>query len=40
LLVKTHDPAMTGQFEKFKTGSMFDATAQHPQWLGEPQGKP
>ncbi len=40
LLVKTHDAAMTGQYEKFKTGSMFDATAQHPQWLGEPQGKP
>jgi aryl-alcohol dehydrogenase-like predicted oxidoreductase len=34
LLAKTKTAAMTGQFELFKTSSMFDGTAQNPQWLG------
>jgi predicted aldo/keto reductase-like oxidoreductase len=34
LLDKTKDAAATGKFEPFKTSSMFDSTAQHPQWLG------
>ena len=24
----------TGNFEKFKTATMFDGTALHPEWLG------
>ena len=24
-----------GKFELFKTTSIFDGTAQHPEWLGE-----
>ena len=35
LLAKTRRPATTGEFELFKTTSIFDATAQHPEWLGE-----
>ncbi len=35
LLAKTHDAAMRGEFEPFKTTSVFDGTAQHPEWLGE-----
>ena len=31
---KTRGPALTGKFEKFKTTSHFDSTAQHPEWLG------
>ena len=27
--------AKRGEFELFKTSSIFDATAQHPEWLGE-----
>jgi predicted aldo/keto reductase-like oxidoreductase len=34
LLAKTRTAALTGQFEPFKTTSMFDGTAQHPEWLG------
>jgi aryl-alcohol dehydrogenase-like predicted oxidoreductase len=34
LLAKTRQAAMTGQFEPFKTTSMFDGTAHNPQWLG------
>ena len=32
---KTADAASRGEFEPFKTSSIFDATAQHPEWLGE-----
>jgi hypothetical protein len=35
LLEKTADAALRGEFEPFKTSSIFDATAQHPEWLGE-----
>jgi hypothetical protein len=34
LLARTQDAAMTGDYEPFKTSSMFDGTAQHPAWLG------
>jgi aryl-alcohol dehydrogenase-like predicted oxidoreductase len=33
LLARTAEAA-AGNFEKFKTSSAFDATAQHPEWLG------
>jgi aryl-alcohol dehydrogenase-like predicted oxidoreductase len=35
LLARTTDLASTGVFELFKTSTVFDATAQHPEWLGE-----
>jgi aryl-alcohol dehydrogenase-like predicted oxidoreductase len=35
LLDKTAAAAATGQFEPFKTSSIFDATATNPDWLGE-----
>ncbi len=35
LLNKTKAAAMTGKFEKFKTESRFDGTANNPEWLGE-----
>jgi hypothetical protein len=35
LLAKTADAASRGEFELFKTSSVFDATATHPEWLGE-----
>jgi aryl-alcohol dehydrogenase-like predicted oxidoreductase len=35
LLAKTTVAAATGRFEPFKTTSIFDGTAQNPQWLGE-----
>ena len=35
LLAKTAKAAAAGQYEPFKTTSLFDATAQNPQWLGE-----
>jgi aryl-alcohol dehydrogenase-like predicted oxidoreductase len=35
LLAKTREAAVSGEFEPFKTTSIFDATAQHPEWLGE-----
>jgi predicted aldo/keto reductase-like oxidoreductase len=34
LLAKTKTPAMTGQFELFKTGIQFDGTARNPKWMG------
>ena len=34
LLARTKDAAMTGQYEPFKTDSMYDGTALNPQWLG------
>src|SRR5262249_51676432 len=33
LLGKTREVALTGRFEPFKTSSIFDGTAQNPQWL-------
>jgi hypothetical protein len=35
LLAKTRKAAEDGQYEPFKTSSLFDSTAEHPQWLGE-----
>lgn len=35
LLAKTAAAAMSGNFEPFKTTSIFDGTAEHPEWLGE-----
>ena len=35
LLDKSKKAAMRGEFEPFKTSSIFDSTATHPQWLGE-----
>ena len=38
LLSKTAKAAAHGEFEPFKTSSIFDGTAQNPAWLGdEPQ---
>ena len=34
LLARTIKPARTGNFEKFKTATMYDGTALHPEWLG------
>jgi hypothetical protein len=34
LLGRTAEAASEGKFELFKTETRFDATAQHPQWLG------
>ena len=34
LLNRTAKAAATGQFERFKTTSQFDATAKHPEYLG------
>jgi aryl-alcohol dehydrogenase-like predicted oxidoreductase len=35
LLDKTAAVARSGEFEPFKTSSIFDSTAQHPEWLGK-----
>ena len=35
LLAKTAKAASRGEFEPFKTSSIFDGTAQNPDWLGE-----
>jgi hypothetical protein len=35
LLSKTAEAAAHGVFEPFKTTSIFDGTAQYPEWLGE-----
>jgi aryl-alcohol dehydrogenase-like predicted oxidoreductase len=35
LLAKTKGVASRGEFELFKTSSIFDSTATHPEWLGE-----
>lgn len=35
LLAKTAGPAARGEFELFKTTSLFDGTAQNPDWLGD-----
>ena len=35
LLAKTAPAAARGEFELFKTSSIFDATAKNPEWLGE-----
>jgi aryl-alcohol dehydrogenase-like predicted oxidoreductase len=35
LLAQTAKAAAHGEFEPFKTSSIFDGTAQNPEWLGE-----
>ena len=35
LLAKTKEAASRGEFELFKTSSIYDGTASHPEWLGE-----
>ena len=35
LLARTKAAAVGGVFEPFKTTSIFDGTAEHPEWLGE-----
>lgn len=35
LLAKTEKAARTGEFEPFKTSSVYDGTALNPSWLGE-----
>jgi aryl-alcohol dehydrogenase-like predicted oxidoreductase len=35
LLAKTASAAHTGEFELFKTTSIYDGTAENPKWLGE-----
>ncbi|HTL01481.1 MAG TPA: aldo/keto reductase [Vicinamibacterales bacterium] len=35
LLAKTAEAAANGKFEPFKTSSIFDGTAENPEWLGE-----
>ncbi len=35
LLAKTRQAAAKGEYELFKTRSIFDSTAQNPEWLGE-----
>jgi predicted aldo/keto reductase-like oxidoreductase len=35
LLSKTRTAAAHGEFEPFKTSSIFDSTAKHPDWLGD-----
>jgi hypothetical protein len=35
LLARTAGAAARGAFEPFKTSSIYDATAEHPEWLGE-----
>jgi len=35
LLAKTAQAAASGQYELFKTSSIYDGTAKHPEWLGE-----
>ena len=35
LLARTAAAAKGGEFEPFKTSSIFDGTAEHPEWLGD-----
>jgi aryl-alcohol dehydrogenase-like predicted oxidoreductase len=39
LLAKTAKAAARGEFELFKTSSLFDSTAYNPRWLGEEPGR-
>ena len=34
LLARTMKTARTGNYEKFKTATMYDGTALHSEWLG------
>jgi hypothetical protein len=35
LRAKTREAAANGHFELFKTSSLFDSTAENPEWIGE-----
>jgi aryl-alcohol dehydrogenase-like predicted oxidoreductase len=35
ILRRTEEAALTGTYEMFKTTTVFDATTQHPEWLGK-----
>ena len=35
ILSRTAEPASRGEYELFKTTSIYDGTATHPEWLGE-----
>jgi hypothetical protein len=35
LLTRTATAASRGEYELFKTTSIYDGTATHPEWLGE-----
>ena len=35
ILSRTLEAAREGKYELFKTSTRFDATAKHPEWLGE-----
>jgi hypothetical protein len=35
LLARTAQAASTGEYELFKTTSIFDSTTYHPDWLGK-----
>src|SRR5215207_3707208 len=35
LLSRTEQPASRGEYELFKTTSIYDGTAAHPEWLGD-----
>jgi len=39
LRAKSATAASDGEFELFKTTSVFDSTAKHPEWLGEESGR-
>ncbi|MEK6336900.1 MAG: aldo/keto reductase [Acidobacteriota bacterium] len=39
ILAKTAEAASRGEFEPFKTSSIFDGTAENPKWLGEEPAK-
>jgi aryl-alcohol dehydrogenase-like predicted oxidoreductase len=39
ILAKTKAAAAHGEFEPFKTSSIFDSTATNPEWLGEESGR-
>jgi predicted aldo/keto reductase-like oxidoreductase len=39
LLARTKEAAAHGEFEPFKTSSIFDGTARNPQWLGQEPGR-
>jgi len=39
VLARTAQVASSGEFEPFKTTSVFDGTAEHPEWLGEEPGR-
>jgi len=39
LLAKTKSAAMSGEYEPFKTTTMYDGTAHNPQWMGDARAR-